>query len=352
MIDALVRLARPRLLPFVLLLPGVGYGWAHWDRAMTARGGGELLAVLASWTLLHAGTLWLNAWLDRDEGEVLLGEAVPPPDGTPVAARFALAACVLTAASANPVAGVCAALGWFLAEAYSHPTVALKGHALGGPAVNVVGYGVLSPLAGWSAAGVPLNARTVAFVGVVALGVLGAYFVAQVFQADEDRARGYRTLVARAGPRAAVDAARASWAAGAAVAATLAVVGWWPPALLLALPGLAWVDRWMRAWRDRPGGGTAADATEAARRLAWVALAVVLLAGVDYAVAIRAGGPVAGLATPAGRPHDRPAVPPRDVTLWEAGLLHCALPDGPCRPARAAVMRPAGRGTPPTRSSE
>ncbi|MCA9571391.1 MAG: hypothetical protein KC656_26310, partial [Myxococcales bacterium] len=61
-------LARPRLMPFVVGLVVLGYAWAHWDRALVVRGGRELLVVCVAWALLHAGTLWLNAALDRDEG--------------------------------------------------------------------------------------------------------------------------------------------------------------------------------------------------------------------------------------------------------------------------------------------
>ena len=39
-------------------------------------------------------------------------------------------------------------------------------------------------------------------------GVLGCYFAVQAFQADEDRARGYRTLVATHGPKAVLLAGR------------------------------------------------------------------------------------------------------------------------------------------------
>ena len=39
----------------------------------------SLLGVLAAWSWLNAGTLWLNAAVDRDEGEVLFGRSVKPP---------------------------------------------------------------------------------------------------------------------------------------------------------------------------------------------------------------------------------------------------------------------------------
>src|SRR4051794_3330508 len=85
-------LARPRLMPYVLLLPVVGFGWAHWDRALELHGDGALVLVLLAWTCLQAGTLWLNASLDRDHGPVLMGRSVPLPHGLVVGGYLALLA--------------------------------------------------------------------------------------------------------------------------------------------------------------------------------------------------------------------------------------------------------------------
>ena len=69
-------------LLFVWSVPLVAAGFAHWDGAYQGRAGFSLLALLVVWGLLHAGTLWLNAALDRDESDVLWGEAVAPPPAT------------------------------------------------------------------------------------------------------------------------------------------------------------------------------------------------------------------------------------------------------------------------------
>ena len=299
---ALWLLSRPRLLPAVVLLVLGGFGLAHWDRALPLRGAVELSWVLAAWIALNAGTLWLNASVDRDEGEVFYGEAVAPPAGLAGYAYAALAVCVALALPAGPVCATLAAACAALAVLYSHPRTLWKGHPVLGPAVNVVGYGWLSPLAGAACLAVPLTARVALIVGIVGVAVLGGYFAAQAFQHDEDRARGYRTLVVTHGPRTTVWAARLCLGIAWGGVMVLAVVGWLPRALLLGLPLWLWVDRYATRWLCDPEGGTEADARELARRVAWVVLAGFLLIFAQYVVSSFAGEPVAGLGTAAGHP--------------------------------------------------
>jgi 1,4-dihydroxy-2-naphthoate octaprenyltransferase len=314
-------LARPRLWPFVMLLPALGYGFAHWDRALAARHPESLAGVIAAWTLLHAGTLWLNACLDRDQGEVLLGDVVEPPAGTERLAYAALVLAVVVGWRVEPGVGGLTAIGALLAVAYSHPRLAWKGDPLGGPLVNAVGYGVLSPLAGWWVVRVDMNART-ACVGVaVAAGVLGAYYVAQAFQERDDRARGYRTLVARRGPRAVLRAAEQAFGVSYLVLALLCVVGWMPGVCALGLASWPWLVVWLRRWAEQPDGGGARWAVGLAWRLGWAAVLVVALAGGEYVRGVLAGEPVAGLGTRSGHPADRPRLPPEALAAWEAGLL-------------------------------
>lgn len=298
----LLVLARPRLLPAVLLLPALGWAWAHWDRALPAWRPDALLGLLGAWSLLHAGTLWLNAARDRDEGELLLGQAVPVPQEAVPMGILALAAAVGLAWWLDPTAGAWAALCAVLSVLYSHPRTAWKAHPLWGPAVNVVGYGLASPAAGHALVDLPPTPRAVAMAGVVMLGVLGATFSAQAFQEDEDRARGDRTLVALAGAPAAVLAARIAFGTAFAGILALAAWGWLPRVCLVALPAWIWVDRHLRSLLGRPQAGGAAGAVETGRRLAWSTLLVVGAAFGQYVADSARGGPVAGLATVSGHP--------------------------------------------------
>lgn len=316
-VRALWVLSRPRLLPYVLVLVAVGSAWAHWDRALTLRNGAALLGVLAAWALLHAGTLWLNAAVDRDDGEILFGESVEPPAGIVPSAYLALTLSVLIASWAHPVAGLACGLCAAMAVAYSHPRSLWKGHPFGGPFVNLVGYGLLSPLAGWAVVGVAPNPRTIAVWAIGASGVLGTYFAAQAFQQEEDSARGYRTLVVTHGPAVTIRTARVLIIGASTAGMVLAAIGWFPRICLVGLPLIWTIDRWMHHWSQQPNGGTEAWARGTAKRLMWMGVAGLVLASVEYVRASFAGEPVAGLGTHSGHPSDRPLLPPAQMRLWE-----------------------------------
>jgi 4-hydroxybenzoate polyprenyltransferase len=309
--------ARPKMLPYLWLLVFGGYGWAHWDRGLTARDPRGFLIVLAAWAALHAGTLWLNAALDRDEGDVMWGQRAPIPGALAYWGYAALVVCVVLAFLADRQAGF-AALGCaVLAALYSHPKTAWKGHPMAGPFVNLAGYGALSPYAGWAVADVGWDLRT----GVVWIfgmsAVLGAYFAAQAFQRTEDEARGYRTFVVTHGPAAALTAARLCLAFTFVGGAVLAIVGFIPRVCVIALAGGIWVDRYFAAWARQPDGGDAVWARGLATRVLAVGVAGLFLAMGEYMREDLYGEPVAGLGTAAGWPPDRPRLSPWNMRLWE-----------------------------------
>lgn len=316
-LSALWGLSRPRIMPYVLCLPAVGLAWAHWDRALILRGMVGLGWLSLAWWVLHAGTLWLNAVLDRDEGEILYGEAITPPPLTETAGYLALAVSVGLGFQAGWIAGWCTAVCAVLAVLYSHPRAQWKGHPIGGPLINGLGYGLLSPLAGWSLAGVDANPRTLLAWFLALMGVLSCYFAAQAFQQEEDAARGYRTLVVTHGPQGALSAARVCMAVTFGGGMVLAAVGWFPAICLLGLPLWLWVDGWLRAWQAAPDGGSEQHARVFARRAFWAVVTMLLLVFGEYVRESFANEPVAGLGTRAGHPADRPRLPPRAMAAWE-----------------------------------
>lgn len=284
------------------LLPAMGWAWAHWERALPMTRPGALLGLLVAWALLHAGTLWLNAVRDRDRGEVLFGAPGLVPSGTAAWGMAALAGSVAVGAAVGPWPGALAAGCAALAVAYSAPRGAWKGHPVLGPLVNVLGYGLASPAAGFAVVGTPVTARAGVMAVVVMLGVLGSAFVAQAWQGDEDRSRGDRTLAARVGPAGTLQAARLAYGAAFALFAALCAVGWLPRPCLVSVAAAVWVDAGLRAAQRDVSHVGPSVAVETGRRLAWGALAVVGAAFAVYVSDSWAGGPVAGLATAGGHP--------------------------------------------------
>jgi 4-hydroxybenzoate polyprenyltransferase len=119
------------------------------------------------------------------------------------------------------------------------------------------GFGTLTPFAAWAATGRPLDAgHALVLLGFCPL-FAGLYPLTQLYQLEEDRRRGDRTLALLLGLRASLGIALACVALGFALfggAAVLLGVGAWP--LLVPLAGwLAVLGPWYRR-RDAlsPGG--------------------------------------------------------------------------------------------------
>lgn len=299
---ALFWLARPAGTALLLGLPAVGYGMAIWGYAMLPWRLPSLAGVLLAWALLSAGTMWLNAALDGDEGGALFAGQTRRPAGLRAygAAALVLSVCVATASDrrAGAAAGLCATLS----ALYSHPRTAWKAHPLLGPLVNALGYGLLSPLAGWSVAEAPMDMRTAAAFASLTLFVLGITFGAQAFQREDDARRGYRTLVVTHGSAACLRAAHALMRASVGVVAILAAAGYYPRLCLAGILGFWWADRWMASWRQQAGGGQPRHAAGFLWRMLLGALALIGLALLDYVRDHVAGEErVAGAATAAGR---------------------------------------------------
>ncbi|MBX3182519.1 MAG: UbiA prenyltransferase family protein [Polyangiaceae bacterium] len=302
------RLSRPEGTFWLIWVVLIGYGFMLWDWGVGPRGEWDLGLLVVGWWCLSTGSLWLNAGLDRDQGEVLFQrDATRVPRGVERFGYGALALGVAITACTTWGAAVCALFSALLAVLYSHPKARWKAHSVGGPLVNLVGYGLLTPLAGALVTGLPLTWRAGLSGALVASWILGAYFIAQVFQEREDAARGYRTRVVTHGPLGALKAGRAlmavSW-----VGITLGmVVGLYPRLCLLALPLLLLTDhflaRWGRALREGRGADWGRSAALGLHRRMMVSGAVLFwLAYCDYLADYRAERPAAGWATARGRP--------------------------------------------------
>ena len=120
--------------------------------------------------------------------------------------------------------------------AYSVPPVRLKGVAGADWAINIIGVGVLTPYAGWTASSYALRpeGRWVMIGFGCLFGAL--YPLTQIYQFDEDSSRGDRTLARLLGTRVSL------WIS--AVAAVLAFASfWWAELLAGPTPLSRWALR-------------------------------------------------------------------------------------------------------------
>jgi 4-hydroxybenzoate polyprenyltransferase len=299
-VRALWTLARPKMLPWLWLLLAAGYGYGHWELAMDLLDPRPFGWLFGAWTLLHVGTMWLNAWRDQDDGPVAFGEATPAPRWLGALALLPLAGCVALAWPTGGIARWAAVASVVLSLLYSNPWWAWKAHPIGGPLVNALGYGVLTPMATATAVGMPLSPRSLASFSLMGVAMMGLAFAAQAFQQEEDRARGDRTLVATHGPATTLLAARICLGAAAAGALLLAILGWYPRACLAGFPLFIWVDAHMAKWAKKPQGGGPEDARTLLLRLAASAGVLILAAVGTYLVQWWFGWPLSGMGTASG----------------------------------------------------
>jgi 4-hydroxybenzoate polyprenyltransferase len=187
-----------------------------------------------------------------------------------------------------------------LSYVYSAPSFAWKGHPVGGPLVNALGYGVLSPLAGWWVVDVPLNERTSVTFLLVTLVIMATYFSLQAYQEDEDHSRGYRTLVVTHGPKPTLAVAQGFLWASMLGWVGLAVAGQYPRVTLLAWPFWIWWAHGLYAWSKSEEPASFRWPTAYTHRALYSGVVLMLLVFGVYLWDSLHGGPVAGLATALG----------------------------------------------------
>lgn len=213
---------------------------------------GALLGWFIFVALLNGGTLAINSAFDIDEGDIgYLRQPPKPPRFLLQVSLLMLTASLLLGFLLPPVFAWSNAACVVMAVLYSVPPIRLKARAGWDMVINCLGFGLLTPMAGWGLTGRPLS---IAFTHV-AIGfafLFGAlYPMTQIYQIEEDRTRGDRTLVIKLGE------ALSLWLAlGLALTAHLWFLsgllraGHSPLALLVSL--VAWLGvilPWLRSWK-------------------------------------------------------------------------------------------------------
>ncbi len=168
---------------------------------IAGQGGLTLLAGSLAFVVgLNGGTLALNSAFDRDEGDIAyLKRPPPPPPGLAVFGFTLMVAGLLVAYELPRLFTYAYALCAVLSVLYSVPPIRLKAVPGVDWLVNMVGFGLLTPYAGWAMTG-----REVAGPGRIVLIAFALLFgslypLTQIYQLDEDRRRGDRTLASALG---------------------------------------------------------------------------------------------------------------------------------------------------------
>jgi 4-hydroxybenzoate polyprenyltransferase len=228
---------------FLLAIPAEPDIWSRWPDAV--------LGVVLFVVFLNGGTLAINSAYDRDEGDVGYLDAPPSPPrhlfvfGMGLMLLGQLGAVVLLPLGFAFVYAVCLVMSVL----YSVPPFRWKAVAGLDLVINALGFGFLTALAGWTLSAVPPPLWAILVLVAFAPLFAALYPLTQLYQLDEDRRRGDRTLALAIGMRASL-----FFAIGMTVIAfgiLLAGLGFGPAggaALIVIVPLLLWLAlllRWL-----------------------------------------------------------------------------------------------------------
>jgi len=205
--------------------------------------GPALWGLLAWVVFLNGGTLAINSVFDRDEGDI--GYLTTPPSPPRYLLAFSvllLAGGQLLALTLPPLFAVDYAACFALSVLYSVPPFRFKAVAGADWVINMVGFGALTPIAGWAVTGRALDLPHALALGGFCPLFAGLYPLTQLYQFDEDRRRGDRTLALMLGMRASLRVAIVCTVFAFAVFALAAGLSGDAPRLpLLAVALAAWL---------------------------------------------------------------------------------------------------------------
>lgn len=244
------------VLGYVLAVgvPGAGRG---------AQLGNALLALVIWVVFLNGGTLAINSVFDKDEGDI--GYLNAPPALPRYLLQFSLALLIggQLLALLLPVGfQIAYAICFILSILYSVPPFRFKAVAGVDWVINMWGFGTFTPYAAWAATGRPLDVGHGLILFAFCPLFAALYPLTQLYQFDEDRRRGDRTLALILGMRASLIVATCcallafgvfAWAgilltAGPKTVALLVPLALW---LVVLLPWVAGHARWTAAQHQR-----------------------------------------------------------------------------------------------------
>ena len=244
---------RPAEWPIMAAHTALGYVLAV---GLKGAGSGQrllpALGALAIWVIfLNGGTLAINSVFDKDEGDIGYLNAPPPLPRHLLAFSVALlAGGQLVAFALPPGFRIAYAICFVLSVLYSVPPFRFKAVAGVDWVINMWGFGTLTPFAGWAATGRPLDAGHALVLLAFCPLFAGLYPLTQLYQMEEDRRRGDRTLALLLGLWASLGVAIACTALAFALfgwAAAVLQVRAWP----LVVPLVAWLAVLLPWYRQR-----------------------------------------------------------------------------------------------------
>jgi len=197
-------------VPFWIISIGCVYlGWAIATRQVLPDFW-ILLGMLVTSVFISGSTFAYNDYADRDidrmnmrkKGSLLVWGMLRPRLVLGLAAALALAG-ILVSLLINLSFGALMGACLLLSLLYSNPHIKLKSRGGWDLAVNMLGIGVILPLAGWSVAR-PVQQFPVFYLPSIAFGIGTLYILTTLADRRIDRASGINTVVVRLGKTASI----------------------------------------------------------------------------------------------------------------------------------------------------
>jgi 1,4-dihydroxy-2-naphthoate octaprenyltransferase len=146
--------------------------------------------------LLNSGCFAYNTYYDKDEGSIVWLEN--PPRITKNLLLFSVVLMLLGQLLSfliNPYFVIIYFIFFVLSISYSHPVIRFKSRPILGLLTNIIGYGVLTVLAGWIISERISSTRIFLMLILTSLSVVLAYTLHLLRHRKEDEKRGYTTFV-------------------------------------------------------------------------------------------------------------------------------------------------------------
>jgi lycopene elongase/hydratase (dihydrobisanhydrobacterioruberin-forming) len=195
---------RPAEWPIMAAHTLLGYVLAvGWQGAVSGELLGPAALALAIWVVfLNGGTLAINSVFDRDEGDIGYLHAPPPLPRYLLHVSIALLVGGQLLALLLPLGfQIAYAICFVLSILYSVPPFRFKAVAGVDWVINMWGFGTLTPYAAWAATGRSLDFGHALVLLAFCPLFAALYPLTQLYQFDEDRRRGDRTLALILGMR-------------------------------------------------------------------------------------------------------------------------------------------------------
>src|SRR5437660_765631 len=244
--------------------PGLSAGGGPAGHGVRGIGSGERLLpalwALVLWVVcLNGGTLAINSVFDKDEGDIGYLMAPPPiPKGLLAFSAALLVGGQLLAFTLPPAFRLAYAICFAMSLAYSVPPFRFKAVAGVDWLINMWGFGTFTPFATWAATGRPLDlGHALILLGFCPL-FAGLYPLTQLYQMEEDRRRGDRTLALILGMRASLAVAMTCTVLAFGLFAWAAAL-LWVRAWLLVVPLILWLAVLVPWYRRRDALSAAAQ---------------------------------------------------------------------------------------------